>query len=705
MADTEEIFTLVAIWLALLGKAVSGLATLAFIWATVVILGGFATIIETTDFWLVTVILFLEGTCTITRTRDCEWQHKATLKLILNPSWKLFKPKNLTRLLFILQLQWVLVCCLFCLLRLTKQDYGVVSDGTTKNRKSVLNLFYGLSLAIGLLYVLQEVCWNTVDRVLFPTVTGQYGFIRSEMDKIYPFFYDIYSRYTNGSVFDGLRTEFVPYTLELLLSSDGDKQLMGTQVLSVLAGNDQFSEKTLTIMVTKPEVVERLFEMLNWRHPDEERIRRAVAGIVLDMVRIQSNRVRVMAITGSIESIGSLLLDHSKDQYPDAYGYSVLSLLGLQIIEGLVKQEAKIESNITDLLPKILGLIKLNPNATTTQIQTVRLALELVRMFFQLLTSTDLDDMDLEMGISNLADVLLYQEAPTPGLQTLDFDTSNNLEKDHITISGLQIQAINILKSFPEKVIHLNRERALLNLLSVFLMVGVNNNEETRGLVMAAGEALDLLSDNYESENCTLMMSPKLGHGHLNLMVTLISLLDDPLRGIIVARILGNLFEYAQKDCVEFSEISAVAAKVLVSVMEKQNEQKEAALRLAAKILKFIHRWDFVFVLEEWSGVTTLSLIWELVNVLRRYPHTSNEVPIRTSSARLLIVVLRSMTQNNFPNRTSNGRIPVLTSISNELILVLRNEFSKGEIGSDPFSFYYEIEHEIVHRKHQKYPN
>ncbi|XP_037467453.1 uncharacterized protein LOC119339539 [Triticum dicoccoides] len=47
-------------FIVLLERAGNGIGTLAFIWATVVVLGGFSTYLGA-DFWVATLIVFLEG--------------------------------------------------------------------------------------------------------------------------------------------------------------------------------------------------------------------------------------------------------------------------------------------------------------------------------------------------------------------------------------------------------------------------------------------------------------------------------------------------------------------------------------------------------------------------------------------------------------------------------------------------------------------
>ncbi|KAJ6323496.1 hypothetical protein OIU76_010909 [Salix suchowensis] len=74
----EKKLTLFALRLAIFEKAATCLGTLGFIWATVVLLGGFAITLDSTDFWFITIILLIEGTRIYSRSHELEWQHQAT---------------------------------------------------------------------------------------------------------------------------------------------------------------------------------------------------------------------------------------------------------------------------------------------------------------------------------------------------------------------------------------------------------------------------------------------------------------------------------------------------------------------------------------------------------------------------------------------------------------------------------------------------
>ena len=76
--------------------------------------------------------------------------------------------------------------------------------------------------------------------------------------------------------------------------------------------------------------------------------------------------------------------------------------------------------------------------------------------------------------------------------------------------------------------------------------------------------------------------------------------------------------------------------------IEKCGAHQEAAIGLAAQIVKFMTKSDFDDVFKEWRAVTNGSLVLELLEVFRRHPRPSKEVPsIRRFSIELLIGVMQ----------------------------------------------------------------
>eukprot|EP00253_Pinus_taeda_P007904 PITA_07904 len=664
----EKKIILFALRLAILEKAASGLGTLAFVWATVVILGGFAVTLKKVDFRFVSIILLTEGARMFSRSHELEVQHEMTLLSLVTlrdeeSIGALYQValhiQNASKMLFWLQLVSASTCVTLSLCRLARQDYGVASGSDTKNRKSALNIFYGLSLAEALLFLLEKAYWRwkIIAKKLLSQVSAEYGFTDSELPTFRRFFYDTYSQCINGSVFDGLKMEFVSYVMKLLLSSGCDRQLAGVRILSALVIKDQFAEETFRANGAKRDVVERLIEMLNWKNHHEQEIRIAAADIISKLVKKDRNRIRVTAIAGAMESIASLLYDnkqieiHSK-QYGDAYNYSVFSVLGLRILKSLPIEHdncAKIRS-CRGLLPKIIGLTELNPNAPESQIKTAKPALQLLTM---LASGTGSTGKALRRGISeivfvisNLRDVLHYREGTVHGLQILTIDTLTSLafhEKGRESIGCTGGVLRSLFSAF-----YIERINIKINI------AGGTGDHATRELVRKAGEALALLSLE-NKQNCRRMMGLQL-RNRLNLIESLISVLDDPIRGFHGVSILRNLCAYSDADYVELRKITATAAKVLKFVMEKRGEHQEAAIGLAAQIFKFITKSDFDRLFEESVSITRSSLIWDLVEVLGRHPRPSKEVPsIRRFSIELLIGVMEM------------DRVAIISSLSMEM--------------------------------------
>ncbi|GJW77930.1 ARM repeat superfamily protein, partial [Tanacetum coccineum] len=419
----EKKLTLFALRLAVLEKAATGLGTLGFIWATVVLLGGFAITIDQTDFWFITVILLIEGTRIFSRSRELEWQHQATWSLTdaginsfravkssshilvrgfkvffqvnkggssiresshlqtlrrrqtrklekrktLTRTWTssdvpllpygqwVFLSRNISRLLYWLQLASATACVVLSLIKLVKQNFGELEKGDTdkRNRKSALIIFYSLALAEALLFLLEKAYWEwkvmykkLLDRINEECQLGPTGII-----SVKRFFYDSYSKCVNGSIFDGLKMDFVSFAMELMDSDSSDEQLIGMQILGSFTKNPRFSEDTLQKIGITITVIERLVEMLNWKDTQEEEIRKTAAEILKKLAGKKQNSLRVAGIPGAMESISSLLHTHRNSRVTkcgeiskkeiiidkEDYGYWAFNQLGLQILKKLAR--------------------------------------------------------------------------------------------------------------------------------------------------------------------------------------------------------------------------------------------------------------------------------------------------------------------------------------------------------------------------------
>eukprot|EP00253_Pinus_taeda_P035779 PITA_35779 len=686
MAFPENKITWFAFKLASLEKIASGLGNLAFLWATAVVLGGFAAHLKSVDFWCVTIILFTEGVRIFSRSQEVVWHHENTLKSmetlseqarrvgsgfyntcysISSKTFRCWSSENseedsddddsqkrncsmsMVSFLYCLQLLSASTIVGLSLYRLLRHNYIVGSTGKdTMNLKSAVIILYAMSLAEAFLFLLEKTYWKISAKKLLEEVNNAYGFNfdKPELHTVRRFLYDTYSRCLKGNIFDAWKMEFVSYSVELLQSSSADGQLTGARVLSALARNEQFAERTLRAIGTMKDVVERLIDMLNFKNVDEKEIRKAAAEIISKLVENKRHCVRVTAITGLMESVATLL--YSNDSNEGGF-----VSLGLTIVKKLAEERSnrhKINCS-RGLIPKIISLtdlepsdLQFEPNAFQLEIERDKkipfateveeLALQIVKTLASTTGSTGKDlrkrMLRIVFAISNLRNVLQCTERDD--LRILVIETLTNLAYEQ---KGRE---------------SIGRTGGILRkLFSLFFMERINNNDEKEKLVKTAGEALGLLS--LESEpNCKKMMSIKVDR-HPNLMASLISMLDDAVKGIHAARILRNLLEYTDANYVKPTEITALAEQILkfarkvhscnhkhkrvaVGFREKHScEYQETAVGLAAR---FMTKWDFTPEFRE-------LMLLKLVKVFESHPYPSKMVPnVRRYSIEVLIGVL-----------------------------------------------------------------
>ena len=418
----EKKITLFALRLSIFEKSATGLGTLGFIWATVVLLGGFAITLDKTDFWFITIILLIEGTRIFSRSHELEWQHQATwsitdagissfralrssshiliraVKAIFHPlslirtqsqntreitqvdhsqvgRWNhtraptrtwissdvpflpygqwVFLSRNISKVLYWLQLLSATACVVLSSMKLIKHNYGEVQKGDTdkRNRQSALNIFYALALAEALLFLMERAYWEWKVKYckLLEEVNKECEFGPSGMVSIKRFFYDAYSRCINGSIFDGLKMDIVTFAMDLLDSNSSDEQLIGARILRQFAISKRYSDDTLQKIGINLSVVERLVEMLTGKTLKKKDIRKSAAEILSKLAGKKQNCLRVAGIPGAMESISSLLqtirssgdggdeigeknliLDHTN------YSFWTFNHLGLLILKKLV---------------------------------------------------------------------------------------------------------------------------------------------------------------------------------------------------------------------------------------------------------------------------------------------------------------------------------------------------------------------------------
>ncbi|KAI7742705.1 hypothetical protein M8C21_020712, partial [Ambrosia artemisiifolia] len=704
----EKRLTLFALRLAVLEKAATGLGTLGFIWATVVLLGGFAITIDQTDFWFITIILLIEGTRIFSRSHELEWQHQSTwsladagmnsfravksrshiafractsifragptsraVKVKARPhlkNWKktttltrtwtssdvpllpygqwVFLSRNISRLLYWLQLASATACVVLSLIKLIKQNYGEIQKGDTdkRNRKSALTIFYALALAEALLFLLEKAYWEwkvmwkkILDQVNDECELGPVGMV-----SVRRFFYDAYSKCVNGSIFDGLKLDLVSFAMELLGSDSSDEQLIGVRILEKFTKNPRFCEDTLQKIGITISVIERLVEMLNWKDVQQEEIRRSAAEILAKLAGKKQNSLRVAGIPGAMESISCLLHIHSVTNCGEivkqevvrdnqSYGYWGFNELGLQILKKLARDHdncAKI-GNTKGLLAKIIDFTRAgerllkDERVTESQILVVKRSLQVVKMLVSTTGSTGrllrAEISEVVFTISYIRDILRFGERH-PMLQKLGIEilTSLALEADATERIG-------------------GTGGVLKELLNIFFKQGMPVDQNH--VRIAAGEALAMLA--FESaNNCHRILK-------LEVLKKLVDALDDPLLRINSARILRNLCIYSPTEC--FQQLRGVitaAPTVLMLIMTEENKLQEVMVGLAAHVFKFMSSEEASAMFKR-AGIQEADLAMTLVQVLKKYPQPQTKTPrIRRYVVELAIWMMKDSHRN-----------------------------------------------------------
>ncbi|KAL3812725.1 hypothetical protein ACJIZ3_013993 [Penstemon smallii] len=706
----EKKLTLFALRLAVLEKTASGIGTLGFIWATVVLLGGFAITLDKTDFWFITVILLIEGTRIFSRSHELEWQHQATwsitdvginsfraiksssnfliktVKKICRPvvqskrqqsrelsgnrqqgtrkNWVqeklptriwtssevpllpyakwVFISRNVSRILYWLQLASATACVVLSMIKLVHQNYGEVKkdESDKKNRKAALIIFYSLALAEALLFLLEKAYWewkvsvkNILQQVSKECELGD----DSGLISIKRFFYDAYSRCVNGSIFDGLKMDMVSFSIELLDSNSPDEQLIGARILRKFSTKPQFSEDTLQKIGINISAMERLIEMLNWKDVEEEEIRYSAAEILSELAGKQQNSLRIAGIPGAMESISSLLhitrthnraCDEISEKKFDKENHNswAFNQLGLQILKKLARDQdicGKI-GNTRGLLSKIIDFIHAeerlltHSTATPSQIQTVKRSLQVLKMLASTSGSAGKqlrkDISEIVFTISYIRDILKYGEKQ-PELQKLGIEILTSLAID---------------EEATEKIG--GTGGVIRELFKIFFNGGIG--EEWGHVRESAGEAIAMLALR-SKKSCERILKLKVNGD-------LIEGLGNPLLRVHAARVLRNLCSYSGDDCFEeLKSLTAAGPTIVKAIMNEDNKLQEVMIGAASCIFKFMTPEESKIMFRK-ADITEFDLVHRLFLILKKYQNPSTKLPsIRRYAIELAIWMMR----------------------------------------------------------------
>ncbi|KFK22118.1 hypothetical protein AALP_AAs39140U000700 [Arabis alpina] len=725
----EKKLTLFALRLAVLEKIASRLGSLGFVWATVVLLGGFAATLESTDFWFVTLILVVEGARIFSRSHELELQHhfKYTIsginifRFLVKKAFQIFNQaapvaenenrsssvqearsedrnlrqisrtrtwtssdvpmlpytgwvfvsRNVSRVFYWLQIASAFASIVISTIKLIKKDYGGnVLNPKSSNLGSALTLFYTLTLAEALLFLVEKAYWEWMISVfkILDKVNQECGLERFGTVAVRRFFYDAYSRCLNGSIFDGLKMDMVVFAMELLVANSLDEQHLGAEILFRFSTKEDYSVDTLQKIGTNLEIIERLVEMLNWRNKNQEVVRMSSAEILSRLASKKQNSLRVAAIPGAIESISSLLENtRASGQATDELGEKSMNQsdlwtfnnLGLLILKRLARDHdncGKI-GKTKGLLSKIIDFTYAEKRllkdanvavAESNKILAVKRSLKLLRRLVNTAGATGRnlrrDISGIVFTVSNIRETLRHGKK-RPDLQKLGAEILTFLALD---------------EGATEKIG--GTGGVLKGLLCIFLNDEILENQ-TSGVRVSAGESIAMLAQGSKS-NCQRILRSDVLQG-------LIESLNNPLIRLNAARILRNLCAYTTPDQFneQLKEVKSAGTTVLKAIQSEESKAQEVMVGLAPHILKLMSLEESRAMFEE-AGVSEDELADTLVKLLKRYEQPVPKVPrIRRFAIELTIEMMKTnpKTVKTFQNLGMKNELETVFETAAEL--------------------------------------
>ncbi|KAF0906418.1 hypothetical protein E2562_011416 [Oryza meyeriana var. granulata] len=267
---------------ALMERTGNALGTLAFTWATVVLLGGYPTVLRSEDdFYYATTIIFMEAARMFSRNNRLDYQ-------------------------LFFRTRAAIVRVALALLRLIPQDYEhsyKKNNGEKANLVASLNIFYGMVLAQGILYIAACIfeVFSFIPRrslIRHGGFGGQWGVASVNLYYAYAF-----EKYMEGGVLAPKKISIITFAMDSLNSDSPKMQLYGVQMLHIFLQKEQTRERLIAKVTTSRKTMARLISMLGWTSSSHTVVRLYAAKATVEF----SKSLRVATIPGTVQLVSSLL--------------------------------------------------------------------------------------------------------------------------------------------------------------------------------------------------------------------------------------------------------------------------------------------------------------------------------------------------------------------------------------------------------------
>ncbi|PNT74647.1 hypothetical protein BRADI_1g19434v3 [Brachypodium distachyon] len=277
---------------ALMERVGNALGTLAFTWATVVLLGGYAKDLGSEDdFWFATTIVYLEAARMFTRKNRMEYQ------LFFNTRGA-FRPIGWTGLI-------VMVPAAVLRVALPVLRFDPIKSNTEydKNLKASLTIFYGMVLGQGTLY-------GVACAVEFFSFIPRRSLVRSAglrgnwgLESINLYYAYAFEKCMQDGVLAPKKTSLSTFAMDSVNSDSSKNQVYGFQMMNSFLQTEPTKEQLLSKLTICTKTTARIIRMLDWTSPKDATIRLYAAKVTSELAK----NLRVVAFPGAVQLVAALL--------------------------------------------------------------------------------------------------------------------------------------------------------------------------------------------------------------------------------------------------------------------------------------------------------------------------------------------------------------------------------------------------------------
>lgn len=352
----------------------SGLGTVALVWATVVLLGGFSTMLVRLDFWLTTAIVFVET------ARIVGYNSAPEAKFFVDVPASAFFGRNILQigsatgfvglitmgpaLIALAPIFAASACMTLSIWRLLSIDgYGGSStESSNANLKPALILFYALVLSQGVLFLM----WFVVAMSRSAKAKKLRQYFKNEETITNRFIASTLDTCVEKGVVNTLNRTVITFAEELLQSEQSGDHGVAVSVLHVVViERKERRAGAIEQICSSEQLVGMLFRLLSSKSPLDLDTRTLAAKIVKKL----SNKLYLANIPGAANVLSSMLdacFMETRAQTSHTTGQTLVSIKsdngeiivhGLQILCKLADDPGNCTemNNTKDLVSKIIA--------------------------------------------------------------------------------------------------------------------------------------------------------------------------------------------------------------------------------------------------------------------------------------------------------------------------------------------------------------